>query len=154
VTAKDSAKTHCPKGHPYDEANTWVSPKGWRRCRRCRREAESSRRYARTEKGKALHKIYMNNYRRAHPEKVKEWNRRSLLKRQYGLTTKGYAQMQEDQDGLCAICYRVPATHIDHDHATGKVRGLLCENCNRGLGIFQDDPEALAFAADYVRGVA
>jgi len=54
------------------------------------------------------------------------------------------------QDGLCAICRAAPASHVDHDHATGAVRQLLCFNCNGGLGQFKDNPVALRAAAAYV----
>ena len=58
--------------------------------------------------------------------------------------------MLEEQAGLCAICKTAPAVHVDHDHATGAVRALLCFNCNGGLGQFKDSPEALHAAAYYV----
>ena len=51
----------------------------------------------------------------------------------------------------CGICMG-KATHIDHDHATGKVRGGLCRNCNTGLGMFKDSPELLLQAIEYVKG--
>lgn len=76
--------------------------------------------------------------------------------RQYGLTLMDFTQMCLAQDGVCAICHEEPISegplHIDHDHITGKVRGLLCENCNRGLGMFRDNPHLLARAADYLNG--
>ena len=59
--------------------------------------------------------------------------------------------MLESQDGLCAICKAAPSVHVDHDHATGAVRALLCFNCNGGLGQFKDDPELLHAAAYYVQ---
>jgi hypothetical protein len=58
------------------------------------------------------------------------------------------------QGGGCAICGRAPSTkislHIDHDHETGRIRGLLCFVCNNGLGQFQEDPAVLRKAAAYV----
>jgi hypothetical protein len=59
--------------------------------------------------------------------------------------------MLAEQGGLCAICKAAPAVHVDHDHATGAVRALLCFNCNGGLGQFKDDPMALHAAAYYVQ---
>lgn len=59
--------------------------------------------------------------------------------------------MLEAQGGLCAICMTAPAVHVDHDHATGAVRALLCFNCNGGLGQFKDDWDVLRAAAEYVR---
>ncbi|GAA3167552.1 hypothetical protein GCM10010531_20390 [Blastococcus jejuensis] len=73
------------------------------------------------------------------------------LKRRYGITADDADQMLKHQGGLCAICRAAPAVHVDHDHATGAVRALLCFNCNGGLGQFKDDPGVLRAAADYVR---
>lgn len=58
--------------------------------------------------------------------------------------------MLEAQDGVCAVCAVAPAAQVDHDHETGRVRELLCFNCNGGLGQFRDDPEVLRRAAEYV----
>jgi len=59
--------------------------------------------------------------------------------------------MLAEQGGVCAICKAAPAAHVDHDHATGRVRALLCFNCNGGLGQFKDNPVALHAAAYYVQ---
>jgi hypothetical protein len=72
------------------------------------------------------------------------------LKARYGITGEQAAEMLDAQDGLCAICRERPADHVDHDHLTGRVRGLLCFNCNGGLGQFRDDPELLRAALDYL----
>jgi phage/plasmid primase-like uncharacterized protein len=50
----------------------------------------------------------------------------------------------------CVICGAREALVVDHDHVTGKVRGMLCNHCNRGLGHFRDDPQLLEFAAQYL----
>jgi Recombination endonuclease VII len=73
------------------------------------------------------------------------------LKRRYGITAGEADEMLAEQGGLCAICRNAPAVHVDHDHATGAVRALLCFNCNGGLGQFKDDPAVLRTAVDYVR---
>jgi hypothetical protein len=75
--------------------------------------------------------------------------------RQHGLTRADYDQMLAAQDGRCAICRSATTQgrgrwHIDHDHVTGQVRGLLCNNCNMGIGYFGDDPEVMTAAAKYV----
>lgn len=58
----------------------------------------------------------------------------------YGLTVNQFAQMLEQQKGLCAICLLTPKKlQVDHDHATGKVRALLCNSCNTALGLAKDD---------------
>lgn len=56
------------------------------------------------------------------------------VKFRYGLNRHERLALFESSDGLCALCYEAPATHIDHDHETGKVRGALCQPCNQGLG--------------------
>lgn len=80
----------------------------------------------------------------------REQGRRGHLKRKFGLTPDEFASLIERQRGTCAICDG-PPQHIDHDHATGAVRGILCGPCNMGLGQFRDDPTRLRRAADYLR---
>jgi hypothetical protein len=77
------------------------------------------------------------------------------LKRKFGLTLDEYEELLRWQGGGCAICGRMAdkvSLHVDHDHETGKIRGLLCFRCNGGLGQFKEKPERLVRAADYLTG--
>jgi hypothetical protein len=80
-------------------------------------------------------------------------DRKAMLKKQYGLTLEQFDEMLEAQDGACALCGREQVgmrLHVDHCHASGVVRGLLCSNCNTGLGMFGDDPDRLIAAIQYI----
>ena len=72
------------------------------------------------------------------------------LRRRYGITAEHAEQMLTEQHGLCAICMEAPAVRVDHDHATGRVRGLLCFNCNGALGQFRDRADLMARGALYL----
>ena len=80
--------------------------------------------------------------------------RQDRLMRKYGLTEADRDELIAAQGGVCCICLSAPATHVDHCHKTGRVRGVLCFNCNSGLGLLRDDPEAMYRAADYLEGNA
>lgn len=83
------------------------------------------------------------------------------LLRNYGIELSDYLRMLEEQDHKCKICgsegwVMDPKTHklklvVDHCHEHGHVRGLLCHNCNRGLGLFQDSPEVLKKSINYLK---
>ena len=73
--------------------------------------------------------------------------------KKYGLTVEQYDEMDKKQNHVCAICHIRPQNRrlaIDHNHATNEVRALLCDRCNRGLGYFQEVPERLRLAAEYL----
>ena len=85
-------------------------------------------------------------------------SRKYYLKKLYGLSFEDYKQMLEDQDNRCAICgdyfdnsNRNKCCCVDHDHDTGVVRGLLCGDCNRALGLLKDSEEVLMNAINYLR---
>jgi hypothetical protein len=75
------------------------------------------------------------------------------LKSKYGLTVDQLEQMLAGQVGVCPICLSAKPQHVDHDHKTGKVRGVLCFACNAALGQFKDRPDAMRRAAAYVEGI-
>lgn len=99
---------------------------------------------------------YQKQWRKNNPERDKNNN----LKKSYGITLQQYEAMGEAQQWSCAICGGKEATKdkdggprmmpVDHDHKTGKVRALLCTQCNRGLGMFTDNIKKLKAAADYL----
>lgn len=111
-------------------------------------EAVSNYRKAKRKAGGAAHEL------------EKRRNRKQALARR-GLSLADHAAMRSAHDDRCAIC-RQPETctrnghrkllAVDHDHATGAVRGLLCHFCNTGLGCFRDDPAHLAAAIKYLQG--
>lgn len=72
------------------------------------------------------------------------------LQRTYGMSVEDLAAMLLAQHGVCAICQTAPAAHVDHDHQTNKVRGLLCFRCNAALGQLGDDPLVVRRAARYL----
>lgn len=117
------------------------------------------------KKTKEEHAEISRLWRLKHPEEEREARRRAKLKSQYGLSLEEYNLMLEQQGGVCKICGK-PETktqrrgtdrnltpehlHVDHDHLTGKPRGLLCYKCNTAIGKFDDRPELLRKAADYI----
>lgn len=101
-------------------------------------------------------KSYLRDHRKAFP---KAWKNTHLMS-SFGISLSHYVEMKVAQGGVCAIC-RNPETHkrgnkikdlaVDHCHKTGKVRGLLCSDCNTGIGKLKDSPEILDAAAAYLR---
>lgn len=75
----------------------------------------------------------------------------------YGVTPEWVKEQRERQMGICDICgvelceTNTVATHVDHDHTTGKVRGVICQACNKGLGYFRDRTDVLESAIIYLR---
>jgi len=101
---------------------------------------------------------YMRAYRVSNPEVFKKLE----LKKHFGITLDEFKEMQDNQDGVCAICgkeettydsrhKRVRSLSVDHCHTTGKVRGLLCSHCNHAIGKFNDDVTLLQKAIDYLK---
>lgn len=91
-----------------------------------------------------------------HNVEYKQAKRDSYFQSKYSLTTEERVAILQKQNNLCAIC-SIPLnthgthTHTDHCHTTGKVRGILCTNCNRGLGHFKDNMNNLENAIQYLR---
>jgi hypothetical protein len=88
-------------------------------------------------------------YRRQHH--CRQSARNSHLRRKYNMTHEQYVEMYDARDGECDICgeYHIKLC-IDHSHATGRVRGLLCNECNKGLGMFRDNAHIIGSAIEYL----
>ena len=93
------------------------------------------------EKNREKHNALARGYYKRNKEQVKLRARERWLRTQYGLTLEQYEEMLLAQRGVCAICSKTRVggrlLHIDHDHATGVVRGLLCSSCNGRLGWYE-----------------
>jgi hypothetical protein len=83
---------------------------------------------------------------RENPDRVKD----SGLRHRYGIGLSEYTAMHEAQGGKCGICLRPKRLCVDHDHATTRVRGLLCVTCNQAIGMLDDDPALLFRAIRYL----
>lgn len=87
-----------------------------------------------------------------------QWHREHKLLKKYGITREQYDALLERQKHRCAICRRTGADnrngllHVDHNHETGEVRGLLCFDCNSALGRFGDNAERIRRALRYLEG--
>jgi hypothetical protein len=97
-------------------------------------------------------KEYYKEYDMINAELRKISGRNGHLKRKYGITSKDYDRMFEEQNGKCAICGKTgKKLHVDHNHKTNKVRKLLCFHCNAGLGHFTENPKFLLRAIEYLK---
>ena len=149
------ARTHCRRGHEYANGNSYFDPKGKRWCRICKRVVlKRSKQKARAngtykwDDPKRSSKWYEKNPERA-KAKMREWT----LRVRYGLTEESRALLLLGQDGKCKICSKDltgKKSVIDHNHTTGKVRGILCHLCNSWLGVAKDNPAVAMRAARYL----
>lgn len=156
----------CGTEQPRTEFLNPTRGRPFRRCASCRlyseRRAEGSvtRRAAKSEKEKScsrcgLMKSISEFSLRTEGTWKSHCNRCIALAqraKKYGISVDEYENMETTQAGLCRICDKVPVTslRVDHDHATGRVRGLLCHECNAGIGLLGDDHARILRAAEYL----
>ena len=160
--------THCKYGHAFTAKNTYVHAKGYKVCKICRRAIKQRSKSAEVD---MVSPIGPHNRDKTHCSKghafaehgkprqgggrmcrlCTKQERRSRL---YGLSQQQFDARVQEQGGKCAICRKTftaaQQTHIDHDHKTLQVRGILCSRCNLALGLLDDDLARLRAAVDYL----
>jgi len=135
-------------------------------CRKCK-AAGTKRAYqknhthhrAKQAEWNKANRAHIRNSDRARVAKDPDYYRRIQLRCKFGITVEDYDAMYAKQAGVCGICGK-PETRkvkgtlchlaVDHDHETGKIRGLLCSKCNRGIGLLQDDIQLLSKAVAWL----
>lgn len=92
-------------------------------------------------------------YYEANKVRMLEYSRVYNLQRKFNITPEQYLEMESKQQGVCSICKKKCSRKlaVDHNHQTNKLRGLLCNSCNRGLGYFKDNLENLQQAINYLK---
>lgn len=123
-------------------------------CEYCGEKFETLAIKVRTGKEKFCCKECYNRYRKEYSYNPKERNILYQKKAKYGLTETEYKEMFKVQDNKCLICgdsFEHTKAFVDHDHLTGKVRGLLCTRCNSLLGMCRDDISILKNAIEYLK---
>lgn len=126
-------------------------PSGYRsECKACNKA------YRSTPEAKARAALRSKDWRQRNPESRRVTRKKAMLKSFYGLTLEEFQIMRDAQQNKCRICGKDGSDEpkgtlaVDHCHATGEIRGLLCLHCNQGLGHFQDDVERMRAAIAYL----
>ena len=96
-------------------------------------------------------------FRKNNPEITAVYGWRSNMKRRYGLNEESYSSLFIEQNGKCKVCktsleYKSKSTHIDHNHETLEVRGLLCHGCNTAIGLLREDKGTILSLLNYLFG--
>jgi Recombination endonuclease VII len=139
---------HCGQDKEPEEFNLW-------------RKVPRGRQYNCRDCARAIARDRLRAWRETMtPEERTRYNRNAALKSLYGLTLEAFESMLAAQGGVCAICGSPPGTNggpgigrslsVDHDHATGRIRGLLCHHCNVAIGYFREDPALFDKARAYL----
>lgn len=125
-----------------------------RECKHCGSEFEALLIKVRQGKGLYCSPECYQSHRKENAKDPNYLNRIHQKKSKYGLNEQEYLDMFEEQNNKCGICnssFDDVRACVDHSHETGDIRGLLCDKCNKGLGMFNDNPELLHKAIQYLK---
>jgi hypothetical protein len=141
-----------------------------RTCSRCKESKPLDDYYAQRRRGtvghqricKACSREYLREWGKRNPDAIKRADRKKTLKARYGISIEQYDAILKAQNGGCGVCGRPERTvqragspiqnlAVDHDHETKRIRGLLCQPCNRALGNMGDSLEGVMRFVDYLR---
>lgn len=172
---KQCTRTRAQKTKKNRRARHWAKPT--RKCRSCQQEFDNTEEFFPPSKPRADGGTWLrHNCRLCVGELLRDnwsdipevlWEQRNQIAhrcRSYGITITQYVELYRKQAGVCAICQKpeviidsrrsvVRLLAIDHDHTTGRVRGLLCFNCNTAIGKLGDSRAALLRVVEYLQGI-
>lgn len=123
------------------------------RCPRCKEEKSSEDFYRNSARGRSSWCAKCHReWRKENPQSIdKDYNRNYYFTKAYGLSSNQVDELKMQQQNKCRICSLETDLEVDHDHNSGKVRGLLCVRCNLALGLFRDSPEIIDSASLYLK---
>lgn len=154
---------HCNKCNTFKPTESFGKDRGRKSgltsaCKECRNPQSKLWRDKNPEKVKEINKVSKMKRKEYYssPERKAKY-RNSYLQRAFGITSAEYEEILKKQNGACAICneYKL-APHrsfmpVDHSHETGKIRGILCNGCNQAIGIFEERKDLLENAIRYLK---
>lgn len=146
--------TKCGNTHPIEMFKKLHGDGYSNYCEDCRRKSREAMQRVPKEKKAAQHKAWRERNKSRHQEYMRAYN----MQYWHGISLEQFTQLMEQQDGVCAICKESPIgtrgnerLHIDHDHVTNMVRGLLCSSCNTALGLLKDNVTIMNTAIAYLQ---
>lgn len=150
-------KGHCGRTLPLSEFYLYrrLSDGHQTTCKQCSRDYALAWADRNRERARTASREYQRRFKRDNPEAWRRKHRQGTLRRAHGISLETFEEMSAAQQGLCAICHKPELSrhghlNVDHDHQTGKIRGLLCNGCNGALGLVFDDPAILRAMIRYL----
>jgi len=143
----DGYRSECKECRVNKQKKDYNSPK--QRCTICFEEKLNTEEFFfKKKQKKGSRKVFRAECKECHKKRMRNHH----LKNRYGMLNSDYEIKVKNQENKCAICLsEVKRLMVDHDHVTGKVRDLLCDSCNRGLGFFKEDIKILINATEYIK---